>query len=182
MVDEVAGSLARSYIAHDDVHVGEMLLDSLQRADDTLAVAVGRVDDDGIYARVDQCLCTLQRVGGHAHACGHAQAALGVLASHRLVLGLGDILIGDEADEVVVLIDHRELLDLVLLEDGGSGLEVRLLMRGDEVLGRHDLRHLLVEVGLEAQVAVGDDTDEVALVIDDRDAADMVVVHHLQRV
>ena len=55
-------------------------------------------------------------------------------------------------------------------------------MRGDEVLGRHDLRHLLVEVGLEAQVAVGDDTDEVALVIDDRDAADMVVVHHLQRV
>ena len=83
---------------------------------------------------------------------------------------------------MVVLIDHRELLDLVLLEDGGSGLEVRLLMRGDEVLGRHDLRHLLVEVGLEAQVAVGDDTDEVALVIDDRDAADMVVVHHLQRV
>ena len=55
-------------------------------------------------------------------------------------------------------------------------------MGGDEVLGRHDLRHLLVEVGLEAQVAVGDDTDEVALVIDDRDAADMVVVHHLQRV
>ena len=33
-----------------------------------------------------------------------------------------------------------------------------------QVLGRHDLRHLLVEVGLEAQVAVGDDTDEVALV------------------
>ena len=83
---------------------------------------------------------------------------------------------------MVVLIDHRELLNLVLLEDGGSGLEVRLLMSGDEVLGRHDLRHLLVEVGLEAQVAVGDDTDEVALVIDDRDAADMVVVHHLQRV
>ena len=145
-------------------------------------MAVGCVDDDCIGSGLYQCTSTLQRVGSHAHTGGHAQAALIVLAGHRLVLGLGDVLIGDKSHEVVVLVHYRELLYLVLLQYLGCGSQVGLLMRGHEVVLRHNLVYLLVELLLEAQVAVGDDTHQVVLVVNDWYAANVVVAHHVERI
>ena len=53
-------------------------------------------------------------------------------------------------------------------------------MGGDEVVLRHHLVDGTVQTALKAQVAVGDDTYQMALVIDNGDAADMVLGHDVK--
>ncbi len=63
---------------------------------------------------------------------------------------------------------------LGLLERGAHGDR-------DQVLLGHQLADRLVEVLLEAQVAVGEDADQVAVVVGDRHARDLVARHDLER-
>ena len=141
---------------------------------------MGGVDDDSVGTGTHQGLHALQRVGGDTNAGSHAQTAFGILAGHGLVLGLGDVLIGDEAHETVVLVHHGQFLYLVLLQDVGSCHQVGLLMGGHEVVLRHDLIHGTVQAALEAQVTVGDDTHQPLLIIDDGDTADVVLGHDVE--
>ena len=82
---------------------------------------------------------------------------------------------------MVVLVDHRQFLDFMFLQDVG-GLLKRHLGGGDEVLARHHLGDGTVEATLEAQVAVGDDADEHVVAVDDGDAADAVFRHQVEGV
>ena len=143
-------------------------------------MAVGCVDDDGVDTCLHQCLCTVERVVGDTHAGSHAQTSFVVLASHRLVLGLGDVFISDQSHEMVGIVDHGEFLDLVLLKNLSSRCQIGALMGGDQVLGCHHVVDELVHVTLETEVAVGDDAHEVVFLIDDRNAANVIVVHHVK--
>ncbi len=84
--------------------------------------------------------------------------------------------------EPTFVIDDRELLDLVAVEDRLGLLERRADGRGDEVPARHQRGDGLRRVGLEAEVAVREDADEDARVVDDRHAGDPVALHELERV
>ncbi len=53
--------------------------------------------------------------------------------------------------------------------------------RGDEVARRHQRRHRLLDVVLEAEIAVRQDPDEHPVVVGDRDAGDLVPRHQLER-
>ena len=143
-------------------------------------MAVGGVDDECVDSGGHECLGTLHAVGGDADACGHAQAAKGVLAGVGLVLGLLYILICDEADELAVGVDDGELLDLVPLQDLGGLLQVGGLVGDDEVPAGHDLVDRTGDVFLEAEVAVGDDAAQDSGLVDDGDSPDMVFLHELQ--
>ena len=55
-------------------------------------------------------------------------------------------------------------------------------MRHDKVLACHYLVNLTVDVSLEAQVAVGDDADELVVAVNHRDTADMVLLHYVERI
>ena len=84
-------------------------------------MTVSRIDDDGINTGIHQCLHTVQGVGGDTYTCSHTQTAFLILACHRLIFRLCDVLIGNQTDQTVILIHHRQLLDLILLQDlGGS--------------------------------------------------------------
>ena len=145
-------------------------------------MAVGRVYHYGVGTGVDKGLHAVERVDGDAHAGGHAQAALLVFACHGLVLGLGYVLVGYQAHKVVVFVYHRQLLDLVLLQYLGCGGQVGLHVRCHEVVFRHHVVHLLVQVALKAQVAVGDDAHQVVVFVYHGYAADMVFCHHVESV
>ena len=181
VLHEHAGRLARGHVAHHDVDAAERCLGLAQFLNDATRVAVGRVDDNGVGAGIHQGLHALQRVGGDAHAGSHAQPPLLVLAGHRLVLGLRDVLIGDEAHQAVVLVNHGQLLNLVLLKYLGGGGQVRLLVSGHQVAAGHHVVDFVVQAALKAQVAVGDIAHQVALVVNNGNAADVVFGHQCQR-
>ena len=98
-----------------------------------------------------------------------------------MILDLRNIFIGDEPDELSVVVDHGQLFDLVVEQHVGRVGQLRRV-GGDEVLRGHHLRDAAAHVALEAQVAVGDDADEPALAVDDGDAADLVLLHQREGV
>lgn len=99
-----------------------------------------------------------------------------------MVLHLRQVLIGDEPHQTAVVVDHRELLDLVV-EQHLRGVRKFGVVGGDEpVAGRHHLGDAARHVALEAQVAIGDDTDQLAVAIDDGNAADAVLAHQIEGV
>ena len=74
---------------------------------------------------------------------------------------------------MAVVINDKQLLDPVLLQ-----LDLGLVERGadrygDERLRRHYFGNRNVETRFETQIAVGNDADEQAVLIDDRHAADL---------
>ena len=102
----------------------------------------------------------------------------------RILDRLLDVLDGDQALQPEVAIDDEQLLDLVLVQDLARRVERRADRHGDEVLARHDVGDRPVDVGLEAQVAVGEDADQpafLAAVLGDRHARDAVLLHQVER-
>ena len=93
----------------------------------------------------------------------------------------------DDADRDALLVDDRQDRDrarLVLLHDGERGRR-HLLRRDCQRLREHDLLHGLIEelVVLReraADDAIGDETDELALIVDDGDSTEALVRHDEQ--
>ena len=174
--DEVGGPLVGPHVAGDELEVGvggAHLLDGLAHA---LGVAVRGVHHHHVHLRLDEGGHALEGVGGDAHRRPDPQPAERVLAGVRVLDLLLDVLDGDEALEVEVAVHHQELLHLVLVEDLLRLLEGRAHRDRDEVLLRHQLRDGEGGAGLEAQVAVGQDADELRA-HRDRHAADAVLRH-----
>jgi hypothetical protein len=132
---------------------------------------------------------TITSTPAETSACARSSASgpTPTAAATRVVLRrvreldlLLDVLDSDQAAQPTVGVDHRELLDLVAVEDLLRLGERRADRRGDEVARRHECRDRLVDVVLEAEVAVREDADEDSAVVRDRDAGDLVSGHQLE--
>ena len=141
-----------------------------------------RIDDDSVGTGAYQCTGTLQRVHRHTHTGSHTQPAFLILAGHRLVLGLGDILIGNQTHKPVLAVHYGQLLYLMFLQYLGSCREVGLLVSGHQILTGHDLVNGLVQASLKPQVTVRDNSHQMVVVVHHGDSANMVIVHHGERI
>ena len=75
------------------------------------------VDDDDVDLGVDQRAGALERIRADADRGADTKAALLVLGRERELDPLLDVLDRDQALEVTVRVDDRELLDLVAVQD-----------------------------------------------------------------
>src|SRR5690606_13973374 len=112
------------------------------------------------------------------------EPALRVLGRVRIELRLLHVLDGDEADAVAVRIDDEKLFDAVLVKQALCLLLIDVLRDGDEFVLRHQLAHRLLRVRGKANVAVGEDADQLAAgvtaepaVFDDGNAGNAVRGH-----
>ncbi len=142
-------------------------------------MAVRRVDDEDVDPGGHERRRSLAPVWPRADGSADAQAPLLVLDGLRVLVGLEDVLDRDEADQTPLGIDDEELLDAVLVEEALGLVDVDARRNGHELL-RHQRAHRLVEVLLEADVARRQDADG-PLALDDGNAADVVLAHHLER-
>ena len=142
---------------------------------------MGRVHDDHVCSRADECLGALERVGADADRRRRPQPSLVVLRRVGELDLLLDVLDRDQPAQPAIRVDDRELLDLVPVQDLLGLRQRRPDRRGDEVARRHQSRDGLGDVVLEAKVPVGEDADEDTLVVRDRDARDLVARHQFER-
>ena len=168
-------------VARDELGVRIGGFDLVDAVQDVLGVAVRRVENERVRTRREKRASAFHDVLRHADGGGAEKTALGILRGVRILIGLFDVLDRDEAAEFEIAVDDRELLDLVAAEDVAGFHERGADGDRDEVFLRHDVVDLHVEVGHEAQVAVGDDADEVAFVVADRYAGDLVLAHEFIR-
>ena len=138
------------------------------------------IDDDGISTSLNQSLGTIYGIHGNAYTGCYTQTTLRVLASHWLVLSLGDVLVSNQTYQVILVVNYREFLNLVLLQDGSGSNQVGLNVSGNQILAGHHLINLLVHVALEAEVTVGNNTYEMVLIIHHWNTTDMIIVHHIK--
>ena len=96
---------------------------------------------------------------------------------------LDKVLISDEAHDAAVLVHHGQFLHLVLLQDLLHVFAVRASIGdGYQVFGSHHIPYRSAHVGEETHVPVGHDAHQVIVVVHHRDAADVVLVHEIQRI
>ena len=126
-------------------------------------------------------LRALQEIAGRADGRADTQTSLLVLGGVRVLEFLLDVLNGDQALEVVLVVDHQQFFHAVLVQDLLGLFERGADGDGDQVFLGHHLGDGNVGAGLEAQIAVGEDADQFA-VLGDGDAGDAVAAHEFQGV
>ena len=141
-IDQRLRALFGGDIAGDHLHgVGEPLdaVDGFQHA---RGVAVRGIDHDEVDAGIDQQLGALIAALADRGRRGHAQAALRVLAGERMGDRLFHVLDGDQADAAILIVDHDQLFDAMLVQHPLRLVLADALAHRDEVFVRHQLARL----------------------------------------
>ena len=176
-VDESLRARAGCDVATDDVHPGECRV-RLQAADDVKharAIAVGCVHDENVDPGAEECAGAVPGVPEEADGRSDAQAAFVVFCGVWVLLSFFEVLDRDEAGEAPSRVDQRKLLDLVPGENSDRPIRVDSGFSGDEWHSSHDVAHQsgrLLELRNEPHVTVRDDSDQLAVTLDDRQAGD----------
>ena len=132
------GAFVGGDVAGEEVDVGKALLDFADGFEDARGVAVRGVDGESVDAVLHEFGGAFEEVSGSTDGCAYAEAALLVLGGVGVLQLLLDVFYGDEAFELVVVVDDEELFDAVLVQDLLGFFERGADGDGDEVfLGHH---------------------------------------------
>ena len=74
---------------------------------------------------------------------------------------LFDVLNRDQPFELELLIDDRQFLNPVLMQDLAGLFQAGSLRGGDKLIPLHHLRHLQLHAGLEPQIAIRQNPDQL---------------------
>ena len=165
-LNEGAGTLCGGHVARDQLHVGIERLDAAHTLQDIMGMAVGGVQRQHVGPRFHQSGHPVQHVGGNADGGAHQQASFVVAGGIGVDLGLFNVLDGDQALEMELIVHNGELFHLVAPEDLLGLLQRGALLCGDQVVLSHHVIDQLAHIGLELHIPVGDDADELSVVAD----------------
>ena len=161
-VDQRLGAFAVATLPATTCTLFDILLDAVDGVEHHLRMAVRGVDHDEIDAGVDQRLGARIALVADRGRRGDAQPPLLVLAGVRIGDRLLDVLHGDQADAAILIVDHQQLLDAVLVQQPLGLVLADAFADGDQAILGHQLGDLLLRIGGEAHVAVGQDADQLA--------------------
>ena len=179
--DEVVGGAGGGHIAGKKLDVGVTVADGLHLLEHADRVAVGGVDGDHVHLGVHQRIDTVEHVAGHTHRRAAQQATVGILGGIGILGGLFNILDGDQTAQHAIVIHNGQLFNAVLGQDHLGLLQGGAHGGGDQVLAGHELMDGAVIIRDKAQVAVGQDTHQLATFAD-RHAGDLVAAHEVFRI
>ena len=117
-VDERLGAGSGRDVSADHLHVagGGVLLDPLDHLEQQARVAVGGVDDEHVDAGLDERGGALPGLAEVADRGTDEESAVGILAGVGELLGLHEVLDGDQPAEPALVVDDRQPLALVLAQ------------------------------------------------------------------
>ena len=143
---------------------------------------MGRIDDDDIAFRIYKRTGTLQALVTHRRCRCYAQAARRILGCVGISNRFLDILNGDQANAVKIIVDDQQFFDAALMQEA-PGLFLRYAgLYGCEIIARHQFRNRLHRVFSKTDVAVGKDADELSARFNHRDARNPVFQHQRLRI
>jgi len=167
-------------VAADDLHFVEILFDPPDAVEHALGMAMRGIHGDHVDAGRHQRSDALFGALAGSHRRADTQTAHGILAGQRVFARFLDILDGDQAAQFEAVVDHQHALEAVLVQQRqGLFAAGAFLDRYQPFLRRHDVGHRLVELGFEAQVAIGDDADHLAA-IDHRQAGNALAAGDIE--
>ena len=178
--DQIARAFGGGDVSGEQLHFRELALHFADRVHHAGGVAVRGVDRQHVHFFARHFLGALQKIARRADGRAHAQAALLVFRGVREFEFLLNVLYGDQALEIEILVHHQQLLDAMPLKNLLGFFERGAHRHGDQIVLGHHLADGLVEVALEAQVAVRQDSHQ-ARPARHRKPGDLVLVHDFER-
>ncbi len=176
-LDDGEGPLGRRDVAADEGELRVKLAQVAQRLEDSLAVPMGRVDDQAIHARGDEHFGPPQPVdGARPDRRRHAERAALVSKGFGMIDGLAKVFRSDEALEPTRGIHERRLLDFVFAEEG-LGLFRRRSHRKRLDGGAHDVANRQALARGVTDIAPRAHSDGPALRVDNGKTGDAGVPH-----
>jgi len=124
-------------------------------------MTVSAVNGDDVHSGIPESGGSFQQIPAGAHRCPHSQTAELILAGVGVFDDLHDVLDRDEPPQLALLIHHQEFFNPVLVEQSLGFFEGDPERSCNQVLLCHDFGYPEVHIGFEAQVAVGDDADQL---------------------
>ncbi len=145
------------------------------------------VDDNEIDAGIDQPFGAFEAALADRGRGRDTQPALRILAGQGMGDRLFHVLHRDQADAAVLIVDHQQFFDAVLVQHPLGLVLADAFAHRHEILVRHQLGDFLTGIGGEAHVAVGENADQLARSAlagagHDRNAGKSVRVHQRQRI
>ena len=151
------GSFIGSYVAGNELALGEGSFHFLDGAQHVCRMPVRGVEDEDISSALQKLLGTIDGVAGHTDGGGNAQTAAIVLAGIGIFLHFVDVLHGDKAAQMFVLVDNQQLFDTVLVQMTLGFLKRNAHGHRDEILAGHDVAHADgISILNKADIPVGD--------------------------
>jgi hypothetical protein len=160
----------------------EVSLGFFQFFNNPLGMSVSRINDNGIRPCIHQSPHALQSVIRHSHSGSNAQTTFAILARHRFILCLGNILIGNQTYQFVVFIYYRQLLDSMFLQNLRNSLHIRRRIGSNDVLLSHYLIDTLIHIFLKTKVTIGNNAYQISFIIYHRNTTNLVFSHQSQRI
>ena len=117
-----------------------------------------------------------------AHGRRNAETAVLVLARIGEFAEFDDVPVGDEADELAVLVHHGQFFDAMLPKDLFCFAQIAAVLRHDQILRGHKLHNGTGGLLFKTQIAVCHDAHQTTIPIGHWNAADFVLAHDAQRV
>ena len=112
-----------------------------------------------------------------------AQPSELILRGEGMLARFQDVLHGDQPAQLEVAVHHQHALETVTVHERHGLVAGRTLAhRHQTIARRHDVANRLVEIGLEPEVAVGDDAHHAPRLVDHRQSADLVLTRETQHV
>ena len=140
------------------------------------------IDDQNVDAGGNQRFGALVGVGAGPERRADAQLTELVLAGIRVLGRFQDVLDRDESLELELVVHNENTLEPVAMHEALGVLELGALGDGDQLVALgHDIGHRLIEIGLETQVAIGHDANDLAPV-ENRQSRDPVLSGQRQHV
>src|SRR5690606_8722806 len=162
-VNQCARCSGRGDVAANDLDARVVVFDPAHAVDNALRMAVSRVDDERIDAGSGQLGDAFVGALAHAHGGRYAQLTLGVFAGAGVLGVLDDVFNGSQTTQFEGVVHDEHALEPVLVHERLGFFERGAFVHGHQPFLRgHDFAQGQIEAVFETQVAVGDDTHQLA--------------------
>ena len=174
-------TLSGGNVSGDHLQIREFLLDHAQAAQHVLGMSVRGIQNHHVHLRIHQSAHAVKHVRRDSHAGSAQQPSLRVFCGKRIFNRLLNILDGDQAHQVEILVHDRKLFLSRLCQDFLSFFQGDALSCGDQPFRGHGLFNFLREICFELKITVGNDANQPAA-FRNRYAGDAELRHQVVRI
>ncbi len=121
------------------------------------------IDNNDIDLGSNQFSHSFEIIAGRSDRGADAQAALTVFCGQGVFDLLRDVFNRDQSFEVLVPVDDKQLFDAMLVQNPLRFFERRADWNRHQIVFRHHLADRQVKTRFEAQIAIGQNTDEPSI-------------------
>ena len=137
---------------------------------DTGRMTMRRIDNNQIDTGLNQRLGAGKPVIANRGGGGDAQTTLLIFRGIGVQLRFFHIFNGNQPDAMIGIIDNQQLFNAVLVQKPLGFLMGHGFLHRDEVFMGHQFRHFLRRIGGKAHIAIGQNTDQLAVLLGHRHA------------